>query len=378
MSEQSKPLYPMTFYPFAEKVSWGGNSLVKNYSKAFYESDSKGKETLLTDSTLVGESWEISDMGFRDSIVKDGWLSGNAISDVMDMYMDRLVGEKVFSTYGRQFPVLIKILDVKGRTPLLVHPDDELSVERYDSLGKTKLWYIIDAEPGSKIYLGFKDDLTATDLYTGCLDNSILSHLNVKKPIKGQSFLINPGDVHCAEGGLIIAEIAEASDLDFKLCNWGKPTENDSDESLTVVEAMDFVNYSASKAMAQSSDKACLADIPQFTVNKISLIDPLKIESGSADSFVAYLCIGGEASIQVSTGAKTDDYVIKAGETVLVPAEISEYFLVPRERNTTLLEVMTCQKGKIDPYINLDVEPTLPGEEDFNFLSPEQDPTDDE
>ena len=71
------------------------------------------------------------------------------LSEIMEMYMDRVVGEGVFAAYGRQFPVLIKTLNGVRRTPLWVHPDDGIAAERYEFLGKAKLWYVVSARPGA-------------------------------------------------------------------------------------------------------------------------------------------------------------------------------------------------------------------------------------
>ena len=71
------------------------------------------------------ETWHLADLGFPDSMVRNGWLATNTLSELMEMYMDRIVGEGVFAAYGRQFPVLIKTLKGGRRTPLLVHPDDD-------------------------------------------------------------------------------------------------------------------------------------------------------------------------------------------------------------------------------------------------------------
>ena len=324
-------------------------------------------------------------MGFRDSQVEGGWLAGNAISDVMDMYMDRLVGDSVFSIYGRQFPLMVKWLEVKGRTPLMVHPGDEDAEGRYDTLGKTKLWYIVDAEPGSKLYIGMKRDTDATDFYTRCLDGTVLDLVNEVKPKKGDSILITPGLVHAAEGGLIIAEVSESSDLDFKLCNWGKPTENDTDESLTIVEAMDFIDYTRTipSILIHDRNAELIADCPQFVVTRLKLSAPLRINTSPSDSFVIYMCIEGEASIQVPEddemgNPKTEEYRLGEGETILIPADVQEYIVAPLKSHTKLLESMVRLDKFDDPYIDKSVEARLPDDEEFDFLSPDADETDED
>ena len=50
---------------------------------------------------------------------------------------------------------------------------------------------------------------------------------------------------------------------------------------------------------------------------------------------------------------------MRAGETMLVPAECLEFQLQPAERDTLLLET-TVVRADADPYIDPNAEPTLP------------------
>ena len=98
--------------------------------KRFVECDKDDNETVLGAETLIGESWELADMGLEDSVVAEGWLAGNTISEVMETYLERVVGEKVYNYYGRQFPLLIKFLDIQNKLSVQVHPDDQIAAER--------------------------------------------------------------------------------------------------------------------------------------------------------------------------------------------------------------------------------------------------------
>lgn len=358
MSEDKGKLYPLKFEPFPEIVSWGGTAFVERYGKRFVLRDSRGRSRDLPPETAVGESWELADMGFRDSVVRAGWLAGNTIGELMDMYCDEMTGEEVFSRYGRQFPILVKLLDVEGRTPLLVHPDDEVAAQRYDALGKAKMWYVLDAEAGSGLYMGLRRDVTAAEFYEACLDGTVAKLLKVMTPHRGDVFFIPPGLVHGAYGGVRMVEVAEASDLDFKLCNWGRPTENDPDERLGVGEALDFLDLKAYDAALcnswktgpaprrQDANAVKLVDCGQFKVSRIDLSQPLKVTyAGDASSFAVYVCIEGEADVQVPSSnggndSATVEYVVSKGEAILVPADVAEYFLVPRCGGTVLLEAM--------------------------------------
>ena len=90
-----KKLYPFKFIPVASRRPWGGSNLVTKYGKAFVECDDEGNEIALGADELIGESWEIADMGFEDSVLSNGWLAGNTISEIMETYLERVVGEDV-------------------------------------------------------------------------------------------------------------------------------------------------------------------------------------------------------------------------------------------------------------------------------------------
>ncbi|MBR1576376.1 MAG: class I mannose-6-phosphate isomerase [Bacteroidales bacterium] len=300
---------------------------------------------------MSDEIWHLADLGFPDSMVRNGWLASNTLSEIMEMYMDRVVGEGVFAAYGRQFPVLMKSLKGTRRTPLLVHPDDEIAAQRFDFLGKAKLWYVVSARPGSKLFLGFRRDVSSEEFYRACQDGSVEDLLHVVEPKAGDSFFIAPGTVHAAGEGVSIAEVAESSPLDFRLYDWGrKAGEVDPfDAELTLEAAFDFIDYRAWQPQAPrpegSQGTVRLTDNPEFIATRIRLTEPLHIFCEQFGSFVAYLCLAGEASVQVPAGmpggeASMDNYGIGAGEALLVPAEVPDFYLVPRAEGTLLLEAV--------------------------------------
>ena len=64
-----KKLYPLRFIPIASRRPWGGNALVNKLGKAFVECDEEGNEKTIGADELIGESWELADMGTEDSLV---------------------------------------------------------------------------------------------------------------------------------------------------------------------------------------------------------------------------------------------------------------------------------------------------------------------
>ncbi len=378
--ENKKQLYPLKFIPIPSKRVWGGSNLIKKLGKEFYEADEDGNERKLTADEAIGESWEIADMGAQDSVVANGWLAGNTISELMETYLDRIVGEDVYDRYGRQFPLLIKFLDIQNKLSVQVHPDDEVAQQRYDSLGKSEIWYVLDAAEGSKVYAGFNREISAQELYDRCHNGTVEEVLNVLHPKKGDAIRIVPGTIHAADGGLLIAEIQESSDLTFRLYDWGREFNPKTARKMHLDEAIDLINYSKfdeslfikgplwGDECKTDGPVRELARCPQFTVNEMKVSEPLSISKEKFNGFLIYMCIEGGASIQVRTpdgkgGHTTESTEVRKGDTVLVPADMPDFFIVPTERDTLLVEAMVERQEETDSYINPDTEPYLEGED---------------
>ncbi len=382
--------------PIASRRPWGGRDLITKLGKTFVECDDKGNEVTVGPDELVGESWEIADMGIEDSVVANGWLAGNAMSEVMETYLERIVGEKVYNYYGRQFPLLVKFLDINEKLSVQVHPDDEIAAERYDSLGKAELWYVLDAKPGAKVYMGFNREMTAQEFYDRCNSGNVEEVLNVIHPKKGDVIYTPAGTIHAAEGGILVAEIQESSDLTLRLYDWGREYNPETARPVHVEEAIDIIDYrpydfrNYRKGPEWGHECHChdghdhhhdaaegqvvetLVESPQFNVTKLNLTDPLHIYMDKFESFIVYVCIEGAASIQVPSvkengEAYMETYELEKWETVLIPADMPDFYLVPRDRSTVLLEAVTAVEDEIDEYIDPSTEAFLE-DEDYEGL----------
>lgn len=310
--------------------------------------------------------YRIADLGYIDSVALDGWLGGNSISDIMQTYLERFTGEVPFENYGTQFPVMVKWLDIKGRTSLHVNPDDEAAEQRYDAFGKTALWYVAATGPEAKLYLGFKRDVTATEFYEKCLDGTVEELLNVIKPKVGEHYLVTPGMVHAAQDVRLL-EVAESSELWFRLHAWG-----DTESELHLEEAFDLIDFKAYRMPRPSKGNPeavmeKLAVTPQFTVNEIRLRDAVRV-TDQGGSFRLYACVRGAGAVEVDG---MDRLRFKEGDAVLVPAELKDFVLAPTDRDTLVLEALLEPRHEPDAYIDPSAEPFLKGEE-YDGLSGEE------
>ena len=338
--EEEKKLYPFKFCTLQDDYPWGS------------------------------EEFKLADLGYRDSLVREGWLAGNSIAELMDTYLDRIVGDDVYAWYGRQFPITSRFIRPGGDAlPLMVCPDDETAFQRMDSLGKAKLWYVVDAGEDALISIGFGKDVVPADFYMACRhagtsSDEIKAMLYTLRPRKGEHFFIAPGTVHTASGHLTILEIAECSPLDFRIFDWGRETQlDDFDAELNLDAAFDFIDWKAYKAPApehhhhhhgtpEEAAAENIADCPEFSVTEVKLRDPMHIYSEQFGCFVLYTCAEGEISLQIpASGAEPQlNIILKAGESALVPAEVPDFFLVPLDRSSVLLETIVKRRPEIDSY----------------------------
>lgn len=312
-------LYPLKFNPILKERVWGGDKLTTLLNKK-----NSGENP-------IGESWELSGVQDDISVISNGFLEGNDINDLVETYLGDLTGDAIYERYGNEFPLLIKILDIKEALSLQMHPDDSTAMERHNSYGKTECWYILDAEPNAKIYLGLNQDLTPQEFYDKCKSNTIESSLNVITPVKGDLIYVAPGTLHSATGGILVAEIQQVSDVTYRVYDWGRENDPKSAREMHLDLAIDCINY---KAIEPNSliRKGGVCDTPYFKIEEINIDGLKKLESHIFKSFIIYFVVEGDV---VVSGRGTNETVTK-GQTILVPAYIGEYTISGKG---TLLEI---------------------------------------
>ena len=162
-------LYPIKFIPRLKERLWGGYELLAK-AKA-------GKTNKIDPTKPYGESWELSAVEGDISVVANGMLKRNNLEEIIEVYMGNLIGDKIYDRYGLTFPLLIKSLDCHDVLSVQVHPDDKLAAERHDSYGKTEMWYVVAAEPGAALYVGFKNNNITREEYIAAVSEDRLHEL---------------------------------------------------------------------------------------------------------------------------------------------------------------------------------------------------------
>jgi len=320
-------LYPLRFTPIYQYRLWGGNKLREVLGK---------KDA----PDMTGESWEISGVEDNQSVVKEGFLEGNDLQELIEVYMGDLVGDSVYEKHGTEFPLLIKLIDAHDVLSVQVHPDDALAAQRHHASGKTEMWQVIQADPEAVIYTGFNREITREEFLTHVEEKKIQDVLN-REPVKdGDAFFIPAGRVHAIGAGILLAEIQQTSDITYRLFDWNRLEKNGRPRTLHTDLAVDAIDYKHFPTY-RTDYKACtnrpcpIVSCPYFTVNMIWFHRPVEREYLDIDSFIVYICIQG--SFLLNYGQE-NPLLVKTGHTILLPAIFKEVTLEPRGE-TRVLEV---------------------------------------
>ncbi len=319
-------LYPLKFKPIVKDKIWGGPRL----------RETLGKKA----SDKAGESWEISGFSGDISVVENGFLAGNNLQELVEVYMGDLVGDRIYEKFGLEFPLLIKFIDASDVLSIQVHPDDTLAKSRHNSYGKTEMWYIVESQVGQLI-AGFNRELDREEYLKHFKGGTLKEILNYEQVKEGDIYFMPAGRIHAIGAGVLLAEIQQTSDITYRIYDWdrvddaGNPRELHVDLALDAIDFQFHPDYKTPYQPVKNSTVTAV-DSPYFTTGVIKFDQPVEKDFNMIDSFVIYMCMEGEAGISFPGGVEQ----IKKGETVLIPAELKNLAIIPTE-STTLLEIYT-------------------------------------
>jgi mannose-6-phosphate isomerase len=321
-------LYPLKFTPIFKDKIWGGNKIKSVLNKDYGNLPN------------CGESWELSGVDGNVSVVTNGYLAGNDLNELIEIYMGDLVGEDIYEHFGNEFPLLIKFIDANDDLSIQVHPGDEMAAERHNSYGKTEMWYVIQADKGSKLQSGFNQKVDQ-ELYLEKLEKVELTDiLNFEEVSSGDVFFIPAGRVHAIGKGILLAEIQQTSDITYRIYDYDRRDDKGNTRELHTDLALDAIDYTLfpqykTSYEPENNQSVKLVGCKYFTTNVLELTETVEKDYNKLDSFVIYICLEGELAVETESGNET----LKLGETILLPAAIESVSLKPVSGKAKLLEV---------------------------------------
>ncbi len=280
--------YPLKLSAVFKEIIWGGTRLKEEYGK-------------VCDLDKLAESWELTVRPDGMNVITNGEYAG--------MTLGEYLGEE-----AKGFPLLIKLIDACDKLSIQVHPNDEYAMKNEGEYGKTEMWYIVDALPGSKLVYGLSG--YDPDTFRKALaDGECEKYLNYVDVKKGDVFFIPSGCVHAIGAGILIAEIQQSSNVTYRVYDYmrrgkdGKLRELHVDKALDVIvdykpEEIEKIRYSC------GHHESCLADCKYFRVDRYTGGDvTLDAENG----FVHILCLDGKAEANGVSFSKGESIFLPAG-----------------------------------------------------------------
>lgn len=220
---------PFLLSPAAKDYIWGGTRLREEYNKHI-------------DVTPLAETWECSTHPDGPSRVASGVFAGERLVDVLRAHPE-FIGTHPKTDGEGGLPVLIKFIDAARDLSVQVHPSDEYArTHEHGQLGKTEMWYVLEAAPGASLVYGFRQDLTRAMLAASLEDDTVEQYLQKVEIHRGDVFLIESGTVHAIGAGAMIVEIQESSNLTYRMYDYHRLGKDGKPRELHIAKALDVVD----------------------------------------------------------------------------------------------------------------------------------------
>lgn len=292
-------IYRLT--PALKDNIWGGNKL-REYGKS-------------SDKDRIAESWELSFTTGGEARISDG-------REMSEVFAKESWGSACEKFHA--FPVLTKFIDAKDKLSVQVHPSDEYALANEGQFGKTEMWYVVDAEEGSGLYMGLERKCDKDEFARAVADGTVEELLSFKTVKPGDVYFIPSGTIHAIGAGVVIFEIQQNSTLTYRLYDYMRRDKDGNLRELHVDKAMKvslLEPYSESKF--DTDDESVIGKCEYFETRKYTLNFTKQSFNVENDSYLSITCVSGEGTIEGEKISRGDTFFIPAGEgTVTVEGNL--------------------------------------------------------
>ena len=222
--------YPFLLQPAVKDYLWGGTRLNEDFSKRMA-------------SDVIAETWECSTHPDGVSVVASGEWMGRPLDGVLKEHPEYL-GEH--ANGATELPVLVKLIDADRDLSVQVHPDDEFAhAHEGGQNGKTEMWYVMDADPDSRIAYGLHHTIGREEFREAIGAGTVERYLQMVPARKNDLFFIPPGTVHAIGAGSLIAEIQQSSNLTYRLYDYNRTDRNGNKRPLHIDKGLAVADLNA-------------------------------------------------------------------------------------------------------------------------------------
>ncbi len=265
--------------PVTKHIIWGGERLSRDYGMG--EAGEK-----------IAEAWELTCRPDGDNTIIGGEYDGKLLSEFV-----RENPSALGKNYkGDRFPLLIKLIDAEADLSIQVHPDDEYAAEHTDDMGKTEMWYIVDAAPGAKLIYGMKRKYTREELKKAIAEGTLESLMNYVEVKAGETYFIPSGLVHAIGAGIFIAEIQQNSNITYRVYDYNRRQPDGSLRQLHIEPALDVIERFDPSAVKAEHEGDVIASCRYFSVREKKVAGEAEVFAGN-ESFLHLLIADGACEI---------------------------------------------------------------------------------
>lgn len=314
----TQPKYkPFLLRPSGKDYLWGGSRLNDEFAKNM-------------DLSPLAETWECSTHPDGPSYVCSGEFEGMTLAGVLKAH-PHFLGSHAWNPEG-QLPILIKFIDAKKDLSVQVHPTDDYAREHENGqLGKTEMWYVLDAAPGAKLVYGLRHDSDKESVRNAIAEGTVEKYLQRIPVQKDDLFLIEAGTIHAIGAGALVAEIQENSNLTYRLYDYDRVDKNGQKRELHIEKALDVANLKGSAEPRQplrvlkyrqgvAGELLCRCKYFEIYRMIVNTERRQVVHYQSDDvSFRVLLCIGGCGTVSFEDGK--EDLRFYKGDCIFVPAD---------------------------------------------------------
>ena len=224
---------------------------------------------------------------------------------------------EAFGAPGRHgFPLLIKLLFPREKLSVQVHPDDAQAQGLGMPRGKTECWYVLSAEPGAQVAVGFREPLTTDEAASAIRDGSLESRLRMIDVKAGDMVFVDAGTVHAIGPGMVVLETQQYSDTTYRLWDYGRPRELHVEAGMAVTRTASDAGLVQPVAMDGFTR---LVSSPYFLVDRFSLGAGSKQPLGEADKLQILIALGEGGELIADRDAQGTPMRLPRGQAVVLP-----------------------------------------------------------
>ena len=316
--KESENKRPLLLAPAFQDYIWGGERLKRDW----------GKQTKMTP---LAESWELCCHEAGPSTIAGGAFRGRTLAQYLASHPQD-VGER--AEKAGEFPLLIKLIDAAGPLSVQVHPDDAYAQKYEHALGKTEMWYVLDADEDAGIYYGFKRETSLEEMRAAIENNTMTELLNWVPAKAGDCFFIPAGTVHAIGAGLLIAEVQQSSNLTYRVYDYGRVGADGRPRALHIEKALAVTRREPPKTPVGPTEPERVVTggriQPLFACDKFTtavlMVEGTMEDCVTQESFVSLLVLEGEGTLK----HQGETYAVKKGQSVFLPAGLGDYALTGR------------------------------------------------